>query len=42
MYKQSEELINDLDAVLVLNFDKEKLKKILYRRNNFFNNYMML
>ena len=28
MYKQSEELIKDLDAVLVLNFDKEKQGQI--------------
>lgn len=29
MYKRSEELINKMDAVLVLNFDKEKEGKIL-------------
>lgn len=28
MFKKSEELISDLDAVLVLNFDKEKDEKI--------------
>ena len=38
MFKRSEDLISNMDAVLVLNFDKEKDGVVLYRRSNILRN----